>query len=293
MKNHIIPRYYLRGFTNSNGKIFTFRNDLAQPFETGIPATAVKKNFYSDPREKMLNETIELPAKPIIEKIKNRQEISPEDKKVLALYVLNMMVRVPYAKERISRYIPEVFGQFFTEENLHRIAGNQPPSPKVAAFFYSLREQWETVDREERIEEWWDSHLPTSTLFTKAWPVLTSMTWQFLTHDEGPAFVTSDNPVFYHSHIGLAHQNVELTFPISQNIALWATWNKDFLATFAPVSWAIVREINRRTVAKRTNSIFAPIDESWVRDLLQESPYTAKRILSSLGLDHVILLAPP
>lgn len=50
--------------------------------------------------------------------------------------------------------------------------------------------------------------------------MLSRMTWRFLIIERRPAFVASDNPVFYDASIGIGRAESEVSFPISSNVAL-------------------------------------------------------------------------
>src|SRR5208337_5037438 len=79
------------------------------------------------------------------------------------------------------------------------------------------------IDPPEKI---WESNIPPNTT-PQVIEAIRNMTWCFLMFSGPPAFLTSDNPVFFFESIGLGNPISELTFPISSSIALWASWRKD------------------------------------------------------------------
>ena len=76
--------------------------------------------------------------------------------------------------------------------------------------------------------------------------------------------MTSDNPVFYFEGMGIGNQLSEVTFPISRNTVLWATWRVDLEEGFRPTNKRIVREINSRTVSAATRYVFYARKVKWV-----------------------------
>jgi len=105
------------------------------------------------------------------------------------------------------------------------------------------------------------------------------MTWRFLTFDGQPAFLTSDNPVFYFAGIGLAKPESEITFPISSHITLWATWRQDLLEGYFPTTERVVKEINRRTASNATRYVFHCADEDWILPFLLTGKWQLHRLV--------------
>jgi hypothetical protein len=94
--------------------------------------------------------------------------------------------------------------------------------------------------------------------------VIPEMRWLFLTCDKFPAFLTCDNPVFYFQGIGVGKPESEITFPISSNIVLWATWRSYIQEGYSPIKNQAIKEINRRTATNATRFIYHAKDEYWI-----------------------------
>ena len=112
---------------------------------------------------------------------------------------------------------------------------------------------------------------------------LSRMTWRFLTFDRFPAFLTSDNPFFYFSDLGIGNMRSEVTFPISSSIALWATLRGDLAEGYFPAKESLVREFNRRTASTATRHAFHAVDEEWVLPLLRKSRWRISPMGMGLG----------
>jgi hypothetical protein len=80
--NHYLPRYYLKGFTESptSELIWVYEKNCDRVFRTSVGNVACEHGFYCEMDEKYLANVIEGPANPVIAKIREKQEISPEDK---------------------------------------------------------------------------------------------------------------------------------------------------------------------------------------------------------------------
>jgi len=107
---------------------------------------------------------------------------------------------------------------------------------------------------------------------------LSSMTWRFLTFDEYPAFLSSDNPLFFFTSIGIGKPESEVTFPISSYIALWATWRLDLKEGYFPTNSQVVKELNRRTCSIATRYAFHLKGEDWVLALLTKGRWQLNRL---------------
>jgi hypothetical protein len=276
MRTHFIPRYYLNGFADNKGRIWTYRKGHSAYFRSTPNNAAVECDFYSETDEKLLANKIEYPALSSVQKIRNRETITLDEKKRLAIYALNFILRVPHGKVRVKSLISEILPKVFSDEALRHFNGGREPSAKLKEQANKLRRQWESEP--ETVEWLWSSQLSTEKRI-KLVAALEEMIWQFLTHYEEPAFVTSDSPFFLFPHLGIGNELSEVTFPLSQNVALWATRRKELSEGFFPVSKDIVSEINRRTVCQATRDVFFPADDKRVVNLVNQNTYDLHRII--------------
>lgn len=98
-------------------------------------------------------------------------------------------------------------------------------------------------------------------------PVLYSMHWSILRATGDLAFVTSDNPVClfdagFDSNSNMApafrsSPTVQITCPLSQRVALLATWSSVLFPKEAAATNQDVKEINRRTVMNSERFVLA------------------------------------
>lgn len=82
MGNHYVPRYYLKGFSQDDGKsICAYDKNERRCFATQVKSIANETDFYSPEVEEYLANSIEAPANGVLKKIRDRIEISADDKK--------------------------------------------------------------------------------------------------------------------------------------------------------------------------------------------------------------------
>jgi hypothetical protein len=223
--DHYVPRYYLKGFSQHDGRsISVYDMKEHRCFTTQVKSIANETDFYSPEVEKYLSDVIEGPANNVIKKIRHRAELSAVDKQVLAAYMTCMMKRVPQGKERFKKVAPGAAEE--VRRNFHRLleiaAAENPEKADIAQ--KRKAEIDEIIDKYAKNPptKFWLTNMPPESS-PNVLAALGNMTWRFLTFDEYPAFLTSDNPVFFFTAMGIGKPASEVTFPISSHIALWAT----------------------------------------------------------------------
>ena len=266
MGEHYVPQYYLKGFSNREGKqIWVYDKKERRKFVTQVKSIANVTGFYSPEVEQYLADTIEVPANRVIRKIRNRGQVTDCDKGILAVYMAVMMKRVPKGKERLRELTPSVKEKLSQEihERLTILASIQPEKASLIQRRESeIQEILDKYSKEPPKEIWLDTIPPERSPLVVA--ALTGMTWRFLTFDDKPVFLTSDNPVFYFTSIGMGKPESEVTFPISSHIVLWATWRTDLPEGYIAVTNQVVKEINRRTAKNALRYVFHRRDEYWI-----------------------------
>ena len=266
MGDHYVPQYYLKGFSNREGKqIWVYDKQERRKFPTQVKSIAKITGFYSPEVEQYLADTIEVPANRVIRKIRDRDQITDCDKGILAEYMAVMMKRVPKGKKRLRELAPSVKEKLSQEihEGLTILASIQPEKATLIQRRESeIQEILDKYSKEPPKDIWLDTIPPERSPLVVA--ALTGMIWRFLTFDAKPAFLTSDNPVFYFTSIGISKPDSEVSFPISSYVILWATWQTDLPEGYITVTNQAVKEMNRRTVGNALRYVFHRKDEHWI-----------------------------
>lgn len=266
MGDHYVPQYYLKGFSNREGKqIWVYDKKETRKFPTQVKSIAKITGFYSPEVEQYLADTIEAPANKVIRKIRNRGQVTEYDKGILAEYMAVMMKRVPKGKERLRKYVPSIANELSQEirEQLTIMASNHPEKASLIQRRKSEIKEILNKYSKDPPPEIWRNNIPPERS-PRAVAALAGTTWRFLTFDDKPVFFTSDDPVFYFASIGIGKSESEVVFPISSYIILWPTWRTDLPEGYITATNQIVKEMNRRTVSNALRYVFHRKDEHWI-----------------------------
>jgi len=281
MGYHYVPQYYLKGFSESNGDLlWVYEKGAGHKFNTHIKNIGNIAKFYSPEVEQYLANTIEGPANNILDVIRNRHKISEDDKKIFGEYMAVMWKRVPRGKERFKEMAPSISQKLSEELNrdLDIIASQEPA--KATLIERRKTEIKEILDKyaEDPPEKIWLTNIPPERS-SRVVAAIRSMNWTFLTFDEKPAFLTCDNPIFYFTGIGVGNPESEITFPISSNIVLWATWRNDLPQDYIQTNIKVVKEINRRTAHNASRYVFHGRDEHWIEPFIKKHSWQLHRLI--------------
>jgi len=147
---------------------------------------------------------------------------------------------------------------------------NWPDTPETRAY---LKETSKRVAQKEGFDI--QMHLRAIPAAQESFLVetLKKMTWHFFIAPQGHAFLTGDNPVFIPEQHGLGKNISELSFPISTNVALVASWHSKLKEGFFKATPQVVKELNRRTAHKASRCLYFSKNLEWVVTLLNRSVY--------------------
>ena len=251
----------------------------ARRFPTQVKSIANICGLYPPALEKYLSEEIEGPANRVLEKVRNRETLTPTEKIVLSSYLAVMWKRIPSGKGRLKEQAPGIAASL--RETLHREldeAVKKDPSKEDLAR-RRRAEIDEILDRYSREppEDIWHQVIPAERT-PRMIMGIAAMTWRFFTFDEKPAFLTGDNPVFIFSHLGVGRAESELSFPISSHVTLWATRRVDLTEGYFPTTIAIVKEMNRRIASNTERYAFHQREEDWILPFLAKKEWRLNRI---------------
>ena len=133
MGHHYIPRYYLRGFSPNFGKqIWTYDRLKKSKFRANIVKIGQENNLYPEELETALAVEVEKPTNVVLDKVRNKIELSPSNKTVLSRYLVTLWKRVPAGKKRINKRIPSVTASVRTHFNseINRLVLENPELKK-------------------------------------------------------------------------------------------------------------------------------------------------------------------
>lgn len=97
--------------------------------------------------------------------------------------------------------------------------------------------------------------------------VIERMHWIILCATDQFKFLTSDNPLFFtdprrdaqspYRGVGLMNATVEVTFPLSRELALFASWNRSHPEGFLQANNNLVKRVNRGTALSAQRFVYA------------------------------------
>lgn len=227
--HHTAPRYYLSAFSLPDEPAFIWEYRRGTPYNPGPPGkgrnpvkralkkASVKTDYYGRYEDDLAQR--EEAAKPVLEKLRatpiaNKQALlTSAEKAVLTDYIGLFMKRTTAREERLE----SVWKTVRPQENIKleraiTILMNQGDFAAARRLRDEKRTYEQGVPEDLRQRS-------TIELYHLVRNRLLQLPWTFITTPE-PALLTSDNPVRWPEHEGLAHDHAFLTFPIATTMTL-------------------------------------------------------------------------
>jgi hypothetical protein len=267
-RHHYIPRFYLEGFIDSVNQPYIWIYEKGDPIvrKATIDDIAVQKDYYSfiDIYGKKDTETyenalaeVESKLAPAFKKIKNHGSLTNEDKGAFAVFLGLILTRVPNFRENIQKTAGELL------KAMSKILASNSANfrsyvkkiendigEKIGMPLDDLRKF--VLEGKYSIHVDPQHSLPMLTLAGNLAPIFCDMKWAFFKTTDSDKFVTSDNPLFrvdptYQpgllSGMGLLNKNIEVTLPMSKDLAFLGTWGKS--EGYYQADNDFIKEINR------------------------------------------------
>jgi hypothetical protein len=287
-KHHFLPQFYLERFkvrpqTTKHPQILvTTKEPHPRRFVAAIHDTGCISDYHTiDVQdipidksiiEKALSE-IEGNQKDLLDRIISNKQVTVEDEGNVAFLLTLMHIRVPKYKRNIEtglRMSVESVGELMWRH------GKLPPMPEKIRKL-GLKSFQELFKIE--IHNWiillymYDSAI-NSTLVD----IIDKMSFNLVVPPEGGQFITGDTPVsIYHPNydsirpygIGFLDKEIEVTFPLSPELMLFASWNADRRAI--NLNKDQFKEYNRRTVIMADQFIYSNNADDSLTRLISEN----------------------
>lgn len=275
MGKHFVPQRYLRRFAivDERKQIWFYDKKSKLFTKAAIEKVAQQAGFYDEATEKQLNEQVERPGNRVFDKLISGETIDAQDRIHAAVYIATMYARVPQRRTEIAKMVPSVAEKVLRElgDTINDWIKTNP-DPRLVE---KRLKEMEEVSRKVRADPIKGAIVD---LIRSPWAsqriigTIASMCWR-IGHASAPHFfLTSDNPVHFFKGLGLANARSELTFPISADLALYASWRGKIGATLAfsaPAS--LVKECNRRVAFEATRFVFSPKREPWIATIAHKA----------------------
>lgn len=291
-RHHYIPAFYLKGFTAPSSSLLWMYQKKFNDIKTISPSNAAVISFYysfkndkgdidHDTIENLMA-AIEGDAAPIFRKIVNKQLVNESERRTFALFLSFIRLRVPNFRNNIEKSGAEVIKIMMkdiasNEDRFHLMFNDylQSTGKKINISIDELRNF--ALD-ESRYK------ISTKPIFSlalgldiamKLSDIIYNMKWDFLLGTNDHDFLTSDNPLVIHNPadhtgkpVGFLMKDIELSFPITSNIALLAYWSDDNFIRYRHPKNQLIKDINRRTVINSRRFIFASRKSEVIKNLV-------------------------
>ena len=294
--HHYVPGFYLEGFIDPKNHPFIWIYEKGKDcvFKSKPENIAFEKHYHSyitttgekdtETIENILNKEFETPAAPIFKKLMFFHMPNEEERKTFSRYLGISLTRVPNFRKNVDSVVAKLFKSF-----LEMNASNEQNFKKmVDSFEHETGEkigmEIETL-RKYQLEGKYDIHVKPHVSLSMIFlglelaTIFNNMTWVFIKATDRFKLLTSDNPLYYddptHNHnvffgVSLIDKNVEVSFPISSEVAFTGTWKKDLREGFIQANHELIKIINRRTVASALRYIYSSERTDGIARLVQK-----------------------
>lgn len=270
-QQHKVPRCYLEAFTDDTGTLW--EADQRYNLRPNKPTNVLTEHDYYTVRfpdgkggtlhiEKEVLGSLETAYADIYDRVlKHKKSITTHDKAVLSLFIASMMERVPARREALNDFFKEI-------SEVHESLKGVIPEDD-ARFATPVQKNANSIPLSELVKMGEDvgslhsSSIPHTVAGIA--PIIFDMKWSFMvTIDKAVPFITSDCPcVLYNPNIpeksiyraGLIQKNVQVTLPLSPELALLCGWQLNHDFTYLPVPQAMVHTVNKHTMTYATTLI--------------------------------------
>lgn len=268
MGHHFVPQYYLRRFAAEDAPELIWMYDKKQQryAKPAIAKAAQQAAFYDSDVEKQLNETVERPANRVFDKLAAGEPIGDSERVAAAVYIGTMYSRVPTRRGEIAKLVPNAAEVVLrdVESAILEWSRKGADESAVARRLQELEIVAESIRADPlrgSVVDLIRSPFPSERVVQ----AIAAMTWRIGKARPPSFFVTGDNPVHFFKALGLRNSRSELTFPISRDTALFASWRGDAgMTLFFDSPAALVKECNRRIAHGSERFLFSPRAEPWL-----------------------------
>ena len=298
VRHHFLPAFYLKGFADAgnDGLVWVYSKQSDKLFCDKPENIGLEKHYHSFQRPDGTKDTNTIedyfchvwegPTAKIIESIKGGSLPTGEDRAFFASFLGLSLTRSPNHRSNVNRAITHMartVTQFST-------ADPEKFAQTLRNYERDMREKL-TDDPEELrkfISEGEYELTANPALYLKMFvahgvrfgQVIEKMTWAFIRATDRIKFLTCDNPFFFHDAtadsrsiyggVGLLSKHVEVSFPVSKDLALVAAWDERLKPGYFQATHELAKTVNRRTVLAAHRFVYAPEKSEAIARLVQK-----------------------
>jgi hypothetical protein len=278
--HHFVPQRYLKGFQAPERPGWIWMYDKLTQTQKLLPIKQVAQapGFYKEDVERELNEQVEQPGGDVIDRMCRGEPIDEMERRHLTYYLGTMIRRVPIARSRAAKAVPQVLSEaaqearewFEEASSTGRIDGVTSAARLAEVDAVERRLQQQPAQVIDAIETPWP--------FASMLIAIYSMWWRVLRCAGPSSFLTSDNPAFFFTGYGLGTPQSELILPLRSDLLLHCSWQRGREEGIQVAGQRLVRSLNRRTAAGAERFVFYHKGEDWVLKAAQNTEPQLDRI---------------
>lgn len=304
-RHHYIPKFYLNNFIDPENSpyIWVYDKEGADIIKATAKDIAVEKHYFSftTPEGKKDSETlenaladIEGSASTAINKIIQEKILTQEERTYFVTFLALMLTRVPNFRRNIENATGKMLKKMSImwasykkgfEGMMQRY--EEDTGEKIGMSTEELR-QW-MIDGKYDITV--DSQFSLGIALSNAEKMVNlfyKMKWAYIKSTDEYKFLTGDNPFYYIDPtynpksfygFGLVNKNIEVTFPLSQNLCAFGSWRGK--EGYAQGNNQLVKNINRRTVIASLRFIFASQRSDIIKDFVKKYKNSSPKLVVS------------
>lgn len=232
-KQHYVPRFYLRGFSENGKSVYVFDKPLEKVFEANISDIACESAFYDVQTadievgidqfvEKYMQPFEELASRAIYKLLESLHaekfcRIHPDIRRDLSIYLALQWLRTKESRETFI----EMFVKTKKEEFFQYIRQKEPGIP-------ISRKDFDLYLEEDKKSAYHSVMILDDELRIELAAILYGHYWYVLENQTGEPFYTSDQPLVKRGHFkhpirsmqGFASLGIEIAFPLSPKYLL-------------------------------------------------------------------------
>jgi len=277
-RHHTVPKVYLENFTDENGQCWVLKDTLK--YFHNIPANILNRKDFNTITlkngeksyviEKEYLRTLEGHFGTVVKKIIRHEELSLLEKEIMSCFVVSMLARTENRRLAMGDFLEQLSDH---EKAFQELNDSEKKQMSELSSFFSDEQKDRSVPMSDvlKIREDMSSHQAMSIPNTvnATYGYVYSMNWVFLV-SKGREFFTSDDPVSLFNanlllkdgsygvyHPGLAQKAIEVSFPITKNISLMATYDERPDMKYLPVNDEVVRALNERQTMYARQVVFS------------------------------------
>jgi hypothetical protein len=289
-KQHLVPRFYLEGFKDLGGFVWTYANGNP-PIGRKPDATAVETNFYSplkedgsrfDGAELLLGE-IESAAAPLWEDLKKGRVLDGAERENIAFFVAAQYLRSPSSVNtaaELSAQFFQIVGQFTTQnKEYHETTMDQFDAENGKTTSEEDRErmrQFMSDTDNYQVNVTREAGLPVLGSIESIADHLLNMSW-VVGRSYDQHLITSDSPVTRISDPatqsplrgdgGFRNKTVRVHFPLTPDHMLEMCWGGEERDRVVAIPKQMAREMNRLRAVHAERFVYAKQSDRGIEKL--------------------------